>query len=266
VVLFRRPETADRELELVVLHIRTTGRAEGLTVDVDQAICAVVVAAVRVVLARLRAAVVARVVPVDRVPSVEWQPRMRVAVVVAVDRVERVHLTPRAVLPVLAVVALGELQRGVLAPPQLAQQERTVSAAVAAGLVTVTRPTNKVLVAMVARASSSCDTRCQRSALQTLLLRPTAVHRAPTTSPRAPRLFSLVLLPSARTCSCRLRSPTKPAARPRSTATPALLARRTLYLVSGYARLQLSVRIVTSCGPWRPRTWMARQKRNTHRP
>jgi len=238
VVLFRRPETADRKLELVVLHIRTTGRAERLTVDVDQAIRAVVVAAVRVVLARLRAAVVvavARVVPVDRVPSVEWQPRMRVAVVVAVDRVERVQLTPRAVLPVLAVVALGELQRGVLAPPQLAQQERTVSAAVAAGLVTVTRPTYKVLVAMVARASSSCDTRYQRSALQTLLLRPTAVHRAPTTSPRSPRLFSLVLLPSARTCSCGLRSPTKPAARPRSTATPALLARRTLYLVSGYA-------------------------------
>ena len=79
---------------------------------------------------------------------------MRVAVVVAVDRVEtRVQLTPRAVLAVLAVVALGELQRGVVAPPQMAQQERTVSAAVAAGLVTVTMSAHKVLVAMVARES-----------------------------------------------------------------------------------------------------------------
>ena len=81
-----------------------------------------------------------------------------VAVDRAVDRVEaRVQLTPRAVLAVLAVVAPGELQRGVaVAPPQLAHQERTVSAAVAAGLVTVTgAPPHKVRAVLVDRESSS---------------------------------------------------------------------------------------------------------------
>jgi hypothetical protein len=55
VAISRRPETADRVREPVVPHIRTMGRAERPTMDVDQAIGAVVVAAVRVVLARLRA-------------------------------------------------------------------------------------------------------------------------------------------------------------------------------------------------------------------
>lgn len=91
---------------------------------------------------------------------------MRVAVVVAVDRaadrVEAiVQLTPREVQVVPAVVALGELQWGLaVAPPQLAQQERTVSAAAAAGLVTVTgAQPHKVRVALVARELSLSVTR-----------------------------------------------------------------------------------------------------------
>lgn len=91
---------------------------------------------------------------------------MRVAVVVAVDpavdRVgARVQHTPREVWVVPAVVALGEPQRGVaVVPPQTAQQERTVSAAVAAGLVTVTgAPPHKARVAQVARELSLLVTR-----------------------------------------------------------------------------------------------------------
>lgn len=53
VVVSRRPETADREL--AVPRIRTMGGAERLTIYVDQVIGAVVVAAVLVVVARMRA-------------------------------------------------------------------------------------------------------------------------------------------------------------------------------------------------------------------
>ena len=68
VVISRRPETADRDREPAVPRIRTMGRAEQLTMDVDQAIGAVVVVAVLVVVARMRAVKavrVARVAPVD---------------------------------------------------------------------------------------------------------------------------------------------------------------------------------------------------------